>query len=563
MSPASPASAEDIRFWHEVIHATQLGAWTYDARTNMVRHSASWMALQGYADEPAQVRFDRWVERIHPDDILRTRKEMQRHLDGDAPLYECLYRIRHRDQGYSWILDRGQVVERAPDGRPLRIIGIKLDASRRQLFQAQLDQLAENVPGMLYQYQLETDGRSYFPYASRAALDVYGLSPEELGEDASPVFKRLHPDDLERVRTEILASARTLDIWQSEYRVILPGRGEHWVLGFAKPQRQEDGAILWHGYIRDVTEMKEQTLKLQATERLLQHLMNEMPMGLCLADETGLAYFRNRRFQELFQFPLDQPLTLAHWMESVYPDPGYREQVFSGWLAAVEEAKAGNGQIPARDYRVTLQDGREMIVAIGGVVFGEHVMATFEDLTEQHAQRLRLQQFAYVDGLTGIHNRRYFDETLQTEWKRCQRNGKPLSLLMVDIDHFKAYNDHYGHLRGDECLQAVAVALHGSGRRAQDLVARYGGEEFVCLLPECDVAGARHKAELMLQAVRALGIEHAGSPVLPILTVSIGMATCTPDLDTTPDALLALADANLYRAKMSGRNRVAQDTSVA
>jgi len=131
--------------------------------------------------------------------------------------------------------------------------------------------------------------------------------------------------------------------------------------------------------------------------------------------------------------------------------------------------------------------------------------------------------------------------------------------LMVDIDHFKAYNDHYGHLAGDESLQAVAAALHAAANRGQDLVARYGGEEFVCLFPECDAAGALHKAELLLQAIRALQIPHAKSPAQPVLTASIGVATSVPALDTSADRLLARADANLYRAKQGGRNRAVAD----
>ena len=195
-------------------------------------------------------------------------------------------------------------------------------------------------------------------------------------------------------------------------------------------------------------------------------------------------------------------------------------------------------------------------MAIGGLVFGNHFMATFEDRTEQIQHTALLQEMAYVDGLTGIANRRHFDESLHIEWRRCLRNGKPISLVMIDIDHFKHYNDEYGHLQGDTCLQAVAAALRDGLGRAQDLVARYGGEEFVCLLPECSLTGARQVAEHLAAAVRALALEHHASPVSDIVTISIGIATTTPDHHNAPDVLLASADANLYRAKQAGRNRV-------
>lgn len=560
--PARPAPAPAQPFdgiWQAVLEATQQGAWDYDARADIVRHSQLWKALLGYADEPVGNTLEAWMQRIHPDDVARVRADMASHWRGDVPFYENIHRIRHRDGSYHWVLDRGRVVERAADGHPLRIIGTKLEASQRQLFQLQLDQLAENVPGMLYQYQLDPDGSSHFPYASAGAVDIYGLTPDELRTDAGKVFERLHPDDRERGILGIQASARTLGIWQAEYRVNLPGRGERWLSGYAKPQKLDNGSVLWHGYIRDITTDKQQELKLRDTERLLQRLMNEMPIGLCLVDESGHFYFRNRRFHDYFGFPEDVPLDLPQWWRESYPDPDYRIVAIRDWREATAHARNHDGEIPRKHYRITLRDGSERIMAIGGLTFGNHFMATFEDRTEQQAQSERLQQLAYIDGLTGIANRRHFDETLLAEWRRCQRNGKPLSLLMFDIDHFKAYNDLYGHQQGDECLQAVAACLHAGLLRAQDLAARYGGEEFVCLLPECDASGALRLADSLRQSVQARALAHAGSPVAPVVTVSVGVATRLPTSAATPDTLIAQADRNLYRAKRGGRNRTNAD----
>ena len=120
------------------------------------------------------------------------------------------------------------------------------------------------------------------------------------------------------------------------------------------------------------------------------------------------------------------------------------------------------------------------------------------------AQTDLLHSMVFIDGLTGVANRRRFDEVLQIEWHRCRRSNKPLTLLMIDIDHFKRYNDHYGHQAGDACLQQVAAGLKAGLKRAQDLVARYGGEEFVCLMPECDHPAGQTKAEELRAAVAAL-----------------------------------------------------------
>lgn len=171
------------------------------------------------------------------------------------------------------------------------------------------------------------------------------------------------------------------------------------------------------------------------------------------------------------------------------------------------------------------------------------------------AQSDLLRQMVFIDGLTGVANRRCFDERLETEWRRAARNGSPLALLMLDVDHFKRFNDRYGHQAGDDCLRRVACAIKGGLLRPGDLVARYGGEEFACILPGTDFEGALAVGAGIEHIVRGLQIEHAGSDVAGAVTVSVGVAASLPDGDADPARLLALADAQLYRAKHSGRGR--------
>ena len=171
------------------------------------------------------------------------------------------------------------------------------------------------------------------------------------------------------------------------------------------------------------------------------------------------------------------------------------------------------------------------------------------------AQSDLLRQMVFIDGLTGVANRRCFDERLRTEWRRAARDGSPLSLLMLDVDHFKRFNDRYGHQLGDDCLRRVASAIKGGLLRPGDLVARYGGEEFACILPGTDFEGALAVGAGIEHIVRGLQIEHADSDVSGTVTVSIGVSTSLPDRDANPARLLALADAQLYRAKHSGRGR--------
>jgi diguanylate cyclase (GGDEF)-like protein len=167
-----------------------------------------------------------------------------------------------------------------------------------------------------------------------------------------------------------------------------------------------------------------------------------------------------------------------------------------------------------------------------------------------------LEQLSHVDALTQIANRRSFDQMFEQEWRRERRDWKPLSVLLIDIDHFKEYNDHYGHGAGDECLCRVASCLARSVARPGDLVARYGGEEFVVLLPDTDSKAAMGIAERMCSGVQALDIPHAYSSAAACLTVSIGCATTEPTGENSPSRLIETADRMLYRSKAAGRNRV-------
>jgi diguanylate cyclase (GGDEF)-like protein len=166
-----------------------------------------------------------------------------------------------------------------------------------------------------------------------------------------------------------------------------------------------------------------------------------------------------------------------------------------------------------------------------------------------------LSPLARTDGLTGLANRRTFDETLESEWRRALRTQQVLSLLMIDLDHFKAFNDRYGHQRGDACLQLVAAALQAQTRRPGDLAARYGGEEFVLLLPAADPQKALLMADLVQTSIRALMLRHEASEA-GFVTVSIGAASAVPEAGSHPADLLRCADQRLYQAKAAGRDRV-------
>ncbi|MCB1887580.1 MAG: diguanylate cyclase [Rhodocyclaceae bacterium] len=178
--------------------------------------------------------------------------------------------------------------------------------------------------------------------------------------------------------------------------------------------------------------------------------------------------------------------------------------------------------------------------------------------THVELKRLRdhWQRLSTIDALTQVANRRRFDDALDSAWRHASRQQEPLALIMVDVDYFKPYNDHYGHPAGDACLRRVAAALDGEVRRAGDLLARYGGEEFACVMPGVDLDGARTVARRMCLAVRALKVRHEHPTVMGELSISVGVAAVIPAGTQGPEVLVREADRQLYEAKRAGRDRL-------
>ena len=234
-------------------------------------------------------------------------------------------------------------------------------------------------------------------------------------------------------------------------------------------------------------------------------------------------------------------------------------------LSTKEEAKlkAHAFAVGAHDYLVKLPDQLELVARIrhhsAGYISGlqrdaalRSLRASREELTHANEE---LRRLAALDGLTGIANRRRFDEAAHVEWQRGRRQRTPLALLLCDVDHFKLYNDHLGHPAGDLCLKKMAAVLTGQLKRPADLAARYGGEEFTLLLPNTDLAGALRVGEACRAGLEQLALSHPGAP-RGVVTMSMGVACIVPGEDDTLEDLIAQADAALYEAKREGRNRV-------
>lgn len=228
-------------------------------------------------------------------------------------------------------------------------------------------------------------------------------------------------------------------------------------------------------------------------------------------------------------------------------------------------------EVGASDYLVKIPDKVELVARIRAhskayllQLERDEAFRTLEAMKRQlEASNQELARLSNQDALTGLANRRRFDEAIETEVRRAGRERSPLSLIMTDVDFFKKYNDGYGHLAGDECLRRVAAVLRAGVHRAADLAARYGGEEFAIILPNTPTEGASRVAESLRAAVEGLQLPHAGSGVAEHVTLSLGVATLLPESRFAGSDLVQQADLALYQAKHSGRNRCAVMSTAA
>jgi diguanylate cyclase (GGDEF)-like protein len=229
----------------------------------------------------------------------------------------------------------------------------------------------------------------------------------------------------------------------------------------------------------------------------------------------------------------------------------------------MEEARVAYRTRHREKSEIWLESTLRVTRKVSGEIDG--VVAISRDMTEQKDMEEKLATLAIEDGLTGLANRRRFDERLLEEWGRAYRERSSLALLMIDLDHFKAYNDEYGHLAGDECLRSVARILSAEAQRTTDLAARYGGEEFVVLLPNTDAAGCAQIGERLRRAIREATIPHAPNLPSGLVTASIGGAMCRPGNERSAShvTLVEAADRALYAAKHGGRDRLIMAAETA
>ncbi|MCX7143408.1 MAG: PAS domain-containing protein [Proteobacteria bacterium] len=247
--------------WQFALEGGGDGVWDWNLASGETLYSQTYLDMFGYSAEELRRPENTFDKRIHPADWPTVKAELDAYIAGKSPVYVVDRRMRCRDGSWKWVRGRGMAVSRDEAGRPLRIIGTYTDISEQKYLTQKLQEsdkllqdVSAQVPGIIFQLRLSPDGHFRFPFISKARVDLYGAALPQVHEDASSLFDYVHPDDLDSFMASIHESGRTLQLWQRDYRVAVPELGVRWRSGHARPARLEDGSILWHGFITDITD---------------------------------------------------------------------------------------------------------------------------------------------------------------------------------------------------------------------------------------------------------------------------------------------------------------------
>ena len=429
-----------------------------------------------------------------------------------------------------------------------RHIGRRQIEAARQEALGRLQSIASQLPGVIFQYVQRPDGSAYIPYASDALYDIYRLRPEEVRDDASPVFALIHPDDLDALVASVQEAAETLKPWRHEYRARFHDGTVHWLYGNALLHKEPDGTVMFQGFITNITDRK-----LIETELHVAATAFESQESILVTDANNVILRVNHAFTESTGYSAADVLgKTPAILKSGRHDADFYAAMWASinatgkWQGEIWNRRKNGDIIPEWLTITAVKTDDETIT---------HYVATHIDITLRKAAEEEIRQLAFYDALTQLPNRRLMLDRLQHALVSCNRDGHRLALLFIDLDNFKTLNDTLGHDRGDLLLQQVAQRLLACVRES-DTVARLGGDEFVVILERLSddtqeaITEAEATGEKILnnlnQPYQIVGNECHSTP-------SIGI-TLSRRYSETVDDLLKRADIAMYQAKAAGRN---------
>jgi len=573
-----------------IIEGTDAGTWEWDILTDITVFNDKWAGMLGYTLEELLPTTKKTLEKlIHPKDLEIVERNLKKHFNGETQYYDAEFRMRHKKGHWVWINGRGKITAWTKAKNPLKIFGTHLNITKRKEKEKQLEDaqaliknLTDQVPGIIYQLKLSPNRQRSIPYASKGIYELYEVSPKAVIKDATKVFNRIHPDDYDQVIHSIEVSAKNLSVWRNIHRVILPEQGEKWLEAEAIPEKLEDGSIIWHGSIRDITNKKKQHAFQKTLAEISSNLLTINPSTIDEAIDDAL-----KKIGEYFEVERSNIFQLIH-EENVmrntheWTKPGMKRHKNQLQALAIEKfpwamGKLYNSKIvnipdiedishaqKAEQELLKILDLKSitaMPIFIEAELFGFFSFSSVKRKRVFSKEELRLLkiftdvitsafskyiydqkilELTYKDSLTGLYNRRYFKhELLRLDTKR----QLPISIIIADINGLKIINDSLGHDKGDELLIKSANVLKNIIRK-KDILAREGGDEFAILLPKTK----KEEAEEIINRVKQV----AKVTKADALTVSIALGTATKKtIEENIFDILKKADNNMYQNKLS------------
>jgi diguanylate cyclase (GGDEF)-like protein/PAS domain S-box-containing protein len=402
-------------------------------------------------------------------------------------------------------------------------------------------------------YEVDLAGNIVF--FNEAYPAIMGYPPEEL--PGKNYREYVDPENAKKI----------YDVFNAVYRTGHPSRGFDWEVIRKDGSRgvidcsvslirdEKGKAVGFRGILRDRTAHRRVEASIRESERRLKEMLENLELLVVELAQDGRITYVNPYFLQITGYSLKEVLGMDFF-------EGFLDQALRPEIQKIFSDLLAQGLHTHHENPILTRLGNERLISWNNTVLRDPLgraagtLSLGRDITEERQAQRILQKLTTLDGLTGIANRRHFDDVLAQEWRRALRDLKPLSLIMGDIDFFKAFNDTYGHQMGDYCLKKVAAALSEPLKRPGDLVARYGGEEFVVILPDTGLPGALQIARTMRSQVEELGLPHDSSPAKKVVTISLGVATIVPSQTNSSAALITAVDQALYKAKHEGRNCV-------
>ncbi len=437
----------------------------------------------------------------------------------------------------------------------VRAIGYSIErmhlAEKLQQSHDLLAKLSDQVPGLIFQFRLAPDGHMSFPFASKAMLDLYGVTPEQARADASGVFAFQHSEDSVALMASIRESARTLQPWHHEYRIVLPAQGVRWRKGDARPEKQDDGSILWHGFITDITESK----LIEARLELAARVFETTGEAILVTDGEGSIVAVNPAFTHITGYSEAEALGQN---PRILKSGRHDEAFYRDFWQAIKTRGEWVGEMWNRRKNGELYAQWESVSTIRDIT-GKNTryVAVFSDMSEIKRVQDKVEQLAWRDPLTGLANRALFLRQVEQTLVSAKHDERMAAVLLIDLDRFKEINEARGLAIGDALLRTVAERFN-QVLHADDLLARLDSDEFAVLLPRLrksrELAG--REAMAVAEKLRASLRDTADMEGESIhIDASIGIAILPETQQETSAEVLRQADMAMAGAKAEGRAR--------